>query len=344
MGHGGGLRRDGGVCAHRSGRAAAAWRQRRMHGHTDPDVVRAFASIVPLRCPHSLIKSGVRRLGGLRTPEGVAALRDGEAFVCPADDLIGGRTSPLRSWDFGYLQRHLPRDMKFPVNVRGTGKILMTHTNRNLTTEEIDALEAEGALPLPDPRFRPVRREMMTMDAFVTASAAHAHARAAGEEAEPPYLGTDMLWRTSMEDNGHIQNIGDVLKKDLVGGANFPALKALMDAGELPLMKQAHLFVGSERTLYHCHYDLQPNLHVQLVGSKRFILFPPEEFERLHPFPVYHDFDRRSQVDLDHLDSVAFPNCHDAKGQVVELQPGELLYLPVYVPVASPTPAHVVCE
>ena len=54
-----------------------------------------------------------------------------------------------------------------------------------------------------------------------------------------------------------------------MAGANFSSLKQLMDSGQLPLMKQVHLFVGSARTLYHCHYDLQPNLHVQLVGSKR---------------------------------------------------------------------------
>ena len=74
--------------------------------------------------------------------------------------------------------------------------------------------------------------------------------------------------------------------------------------------------------------DLQPNLHVQLVGRKRFIMFPPEQWERLYPFPIHHEYDRRSQVDLDAPDTERHPRCGDASGVVVELKPGELLYIP----------------
>jgi hypothetical protein len=78
----------------------------------------------------------------------------------------------------------------------------------------------------------------------------------------------------------------------------------------------------------HCHYDLQPNLHVQLVGTKRFILFPPEEAAHLYPFPVAHNFDRRAQVDLDAPDPSRYPGCTEARGFVVELRPNEVLYIP----------------
>ena len=46
------------------------------------------------------------------------------------------------------------------------------------------------------------------------------------------------------------------------------------------------------------HYDEQQNFFVQLVGQKRCILFPPENYERLYPHPVYHPHDRQSQVKL----------------------------------------------
>jgi len=93
-------------------------------------------------------------------------------------------------------------------------------------------------------------------------------------------------------------------------------------------MKQVHLFVGSRCTLYHCHFDLQPNLHVQLIGRKRFILFPPEAWRSLYPFPVHHEYDRRARVNLDAPDEAAHPGCTDVRGVVVELEPGELLYIP----------------
>ena len=69
---------------------------------------------------------------------------------------------------------------------------------------------------------------------------------------------------------------------------------------------------------------------VQLVGRKRFILFPPDDFEALYPFPLHHDFDRRSQLDLDALDVLRFPESVHARGIVVELQPGEVLFIPPY--------------
>ncbi|CAJ1439588.1 unnamed protein product, partial [Effrenium voratum] len=97
----------------------------------------------------------------------------------------------------------------------------------------------------------------------------------------------------------------------------------------LPLVQRFYLFAGLGGTLYHCHYDLQPNLHVQLTGRKRFILFPPDAWPQLYPFPVHHDLDRRSMVDLDAPDE-RFPKWRQARGCMVELAPGEALYIPPY--------------
>jgi hypothetical protein len=99
---------------------------------------------------------------------------------------------------------------------------------------------------------------------------------------------------------------------------------------QLPILSAVHGFVGIAKTLYHCHYDLNPNLHFQLVGRKRFILFPPSEWRSLYPFPVHHDFDRRSRVDWDNPDDVRFPEWRRARGLLVELDPGDCLYLPPF--------------
>ena len=132
-------------CTHRPGRCHGAFR-RRCDGcaQQDPALRTVFASATPLRCPRSLVRGSLRRVAGLSSPEGIACLRDGEAFVCQASDLIGGADSPLLKWDLDYLQAHLPKDMTWPVLHRGTGKIVMTHSSRYLALRDLDALDAKG--------------------------------------------------------------------------------------------------------------------------------------------------------------------------------------------------------
>ena len=53
------------------------------------------------------------------------------------------------------------------------------------------------------------------------------------------------------------------------------------------------MFVGN---VTPAHYDEQQNFFAQIKGYKRCILFPPDQFECLYPFPVHHPCDRQSQV------------------------------------------------
>lgn len=48
------------------------------------------------------------------------------------------------------------------------------------------------------------------------------------------------------------------------------------------------------------HYDEQQNFFAQIKGHKRCILFPPDQFECLYPYPVHHPCDRQSQVSQQH--------------------------------------------
>ncbi|KAJ8319116.1 hypothetical protein KUTeg_004207 [Tegillarca granosa] len=78
------------------------------------------------------------------------------------------------------------------------------------------------------------------------------------------------------------------------------------------------------------HYDEQENLFSQLKGHKRFIMFPPSQFDCLYPYPVYHPCDRQSQVDFDEPDFERFPNFKKAHGFETFVGPGDVLYIPMY--------------
>ena len=60
------------------------------------------------------------------------------------------------------------------------------------------------------------------------------------------------------------------------------------------------------------------------------MLFSPDDFRALYPFPVHHPCDRQSRVDLYHPDLERFPRFAEAKPVHAVLEPGELLYIPQY--------------
>ncbi|KAL1788696.1 paired box protein Pax-2 isoform X5 [Sigmodon hispidus] len=57
------------------------------------------------------------------------------------------------------------------------------------------------------------------------------------------------------------------------------------------------LLIGMEGNVTPAHYDEQQNFFAQIKGHKRCILFPPDQFECLYPYPVHHPCDRQSQGD-----------------------------------------------
>ncbi|KAL1139713.1 hypothetical protein AAG570_006691 [Ranatra chinensis] len=90
------------------------------------------------------------------------------------------------------------------------------------------------------------------------------------------------------------------------------------------------LLIAMEGNVTPCHYDEQQNLFAQIRGFKRFIMFPPEQFECLYPYPVYHPHDRQSQVDFERPDYMKFPKFKGAVGHEAVIGPGDVLYIPIY--------------
>ena len=293
------------------------------------------------RLPDVTSQSSVERLKKM--------LSGGEAFVAPASSVVG---EDMLRWDFEYLREHLPPAQRYDVfYVRD--RLVMSHSLRYSGGDIPGATsggcgevvggggeggggegggegDAASALGLAgDAPFAQSKVSFMTFADFLAASEA---ARAAGEGAaadaggERPYLGLDLLKRSSKLDaDGRLGAIGEALSAD-VHKFDFAALRGW----GFPVISAMHLFVGSEATCYHTHYDLNPNLHFQLVGRKRFLLFPPDSWPHLHPFPIHHDLDRRSRVNLDAPDDERFPTWREARGMAIELQPGDCLYIPPF--------------
>lgn len=116
------------------------------------------------------------------------------------------------------------------------------------------------------------------------------------------------------------------------GSANAPALRELWDdIVQLPEYLDdrdpanlGFFWIGPAGTITPTHHDLTNNFMAQIIGRKRVHIVDgleiPHMYNRLH---VY------SEVDLEHVDYDRFPLMRNVNILSYDLQPGELLFLPV---------------
>lgn len=129
------------------------------------------------------------------------------------------------------------------------------------------------------------------------------------DRADPPtvYLG-------SIDVPSHFEGVAEDNRLDL--GARDPVIS---------------LWMGT-RTRIAAHNDFPDNLACCVAGRRRFTLFPPEQFANLYLGPIDNTPAGRavSMVDFHDPDFDAHPNFAEAlsQAQVVELAPGDALFIP----------------
>ena len=91
------------------------------------------------------------------------------------------------------------------------------------------------------------------------------------------------------------------------------------------------IWIGN-RTIASTHFDFSNNIVCNLVGRRRFTLFPPDQIANLYPGPLEPTPGGQvvSMVELRNPDFERFPSFREAvdAAQVAELEPGDLLIYP----------------
>ena len=126
-----------------------------------------------------------------------------------------------------------------------------------------------------------------------------------------------------------VEGVGSEMTSDFKG-FDWDALLALQRRLGWNDLSSNLLLVGERGNTTPAHYDEQQNIFAQLDGTKRCVLFSPDDFRCLYPFPLHHPCDRQSQVDLYAPDLARFPRFAEARPFEAVLEPGELLYIPQY--------------
>jgi len=96
--------------------------------------------------------------------------------------------------------------------------------------------------------------------------------------------------------------------------------------------RMQYVWLSTPGVRTHTHFDSDPNFFVQLIGRKRFVLWPPSQTEHLCLFPRLHPLWHKSRVDFE-APNFSTPPCetyNQSRALVAQVQPGDVLYLPPF--------------
>ncbi len=91
---------------------------------------------------------------------------------------------------------------------------------------------------------------------------------------------------------------------------------------------QAKVWVGKAGTVTPTHRDVPHNLHVHLVGRKRWMLFPPGNGGRMYSRGLFSGMPNFAQIDPERPDFERFPRFRGVTALGGIVHPGETLFIP----------------
>ena len=207
--------------------------------------------------------------------------------------------APAMKWTLPYLEQHMGSN-KHTVYISKDNKKFKFYDEKKV---------------IPDSGFRePMRKREWTFSKF----ADELKKRMTKPDSEAVY------YQDALTDA-----VGDPIKHDFVH-FNWQWLNERKKRYNWGQLTSNLLLIGQPGNITPCHFDEQHNFFNQVYGEKRCMLFPPENFHRLYPYPVSHPCDRQSQVDFDEPDLGRFPNFQDCEGFECIVRAGEVLYIPMY--------------
>ncbi len=222
----------------------------------------------------------------------------------PVPSLAIDETGPLASNAFG--ERFLaPRR---PVVMRGGAA--SWRATRHWSFEYIGSLRPDlpVVVEVGNPMQKPGGIERTTLQEY-TSGIAHMPVRPepVSGEVEPPYLAVFHMFD------------------------EIPELRADVDFGLLRDNTRYTAMVGwlgPAGTVTGYHADWGHNLFAQIRGTKRFHLVPPGSDDVMYPSAKYDSYSHQSNIDLENWDASNYPRYAEASISVVDLGPGDLLYIP----------------
>ncbi len=94
------------------------------------------------------------------------------------------------------------------------------------------------------------------------------------------------------------------------------------------IFMRKNLWVGSAGVSSGLHYDMMHNVVGQIVGRRRVVLFAPQERRHLYPYPLRTLSWHHSPVRVEAPDLDRYPAFAKAQRIEVEIERGELLFIP----------------
>ena len=112
------------------------------------------------------------------------------------------------------------------------------------------------------------------------------------------------------------------------GVHRFFPVHSELDCPELRTEVRRRLWMSHGNTSSSIHFDTHEALLVQADGERRVLLWPPEQAHHLYMDEGEHQRYGLSPINVDRVDLRRFSRLTDAVPFVVDLRPGDLLYVP----------------